>query len=141
MRYLKNQNLPVTLANANTAWARILETLDALDSEPAPAGYKITDKEVAELGKIIESWSSSEMRENMKDPEMAEAVEAVLAAKAKQEKARAKKAKVQPKPQQPPKPPVAEDVAAIDKMSSEDMKRALAKGQGPAIEKILSRPR
>jgi hypothetical protein len=91
---------------------------------------------IAEYVKIVNSWTSAEMAENMKDPEVAQAVENVLA---EQKRLDSLKSKPQPAPAAPKfVPPVrTQEEQAIEDMSAEEMKRAIARGRGPQIESIL----
>jgi len=138
LKFLKKQKQDVTVATMDAAFDQICSAIEAMSEEESEAEQPRPEQDAELDGFVaqINSWSSDTMRENMKDPEVADAVERVLAAKAKQ------KPKPQPKPKSAPKfkPPVrtAEEIA-VEKMSSADMKRAIAKGQGPAIERILSR--
>jgi hypothetical protein len=85
---------------------------------------------------IIDSWSSDEMRTNMKDEEVATAVENVLTEVAKLEAAKSQ----QPQPKPRFKPPVrSTEEQIIEDMTADQFKAAVAKGRGAAIESILSR--
>jgi hypothetical protein len=87
---------------------------------------------------IIDSWSSDEMRTNMKDEEVATAVENVLTEVAKLEAAKSQQPQPQPKPRF--KPPVrSTEEQIIEDMTADQFKAAVAKGRGAAIESILSR--
>ena len=123
--YLKKQNREITLESMNQALAEIktMVRVHVLDVD-ADAEDVDADAELDKFVKQIDSWSAETMRENMKDPEVADAVERVLAAKAKQKP----KAKPVPKPQSKPVAPKrsAEEIA-ISKMSADELKRTLSK--------------
>ena len=95
---------------------------------------KFTPAQIAECVKVIDSWSGDRLKENCSDPEFAEVIEYILSVPPV--------AKDQPKSEPKPrfKAPVrTQEEQLIESMSADDLKRAIAKGRGPAIVNILSR--
>lgn len=124
--HLKKQNREITISNMNAALAEVKTMIRAQmqDKVPEFESEDIPDTELDSYVATIDKMSSTEMREHMKDPEVAAAIERVLAAKAKQ---KPKQTKPQPKPAAPKPQPKDPLVAAIDRMSADELKRQLAK--------------
>jgi hypothetical protein len=137
-RWLKKKGRPVTKVSMDDAWASIISSIEALrPEEAAPETTEAEDAETEKFRQQIDSWSSAQMKEFCKDPAVAATVENVL----NQPRTQPKKETPKPQPKAKVKPPVKDPlVAAIDKMTSDQMKKALqdpAKARG--IENVLSR--
>lgn len=136
-RWLRAANLELNVSNMSKAWSAIQQTVLAVRPETVEVEVEddMTDEEVTRYAAQIESWTSSELRENLKSPEIAAAIERVLDAKSKQ--------KPKTKPVQKvskPKPPArtAEEIAVL-KLTSAQIKQIAAAGGAKAagMERIL----
>lgn len=81
LRFLKAKKLTITLENMNAAWESLLSAVAAMrpETEPESATDELSPEKVAEYRKLIDSLTSAEMAEHLKDPETAEMFNKVLA--------------------------------------------------------------
>lgn len=133
---VRTKRQKLTLENMEAAWAEIVAGLKTtLTPEELEKVTVKTDADVEKYREQINAWSSDEMREFCKDPAVLAAVEAVLS------QPRSKKTAPAPEPKAEIKAPVksAEEIA-IDRMSADQFKAAIAKGGARArgIENTLA---
>ncbi len=136
LQQTKIKKRKITLENLEQSWTEIVAELKATSPELFEK-LKIRtpeqDAETEKYRKQIESLSASEFKEYLKDEKIATAMNNVL------DEPRPKKAEPKPAPVAPkPKPleRTAEEIA-VESITSDQMKKAFAKGQGSAIERIL----
>lgn len=134
LRFLKARKQTITLPNLEAAWKQLVEAVSAMKPETPETTTPEADDKIEEYRKQINSWSADEMREYCRDAEVLHAVESVLNAP------KPKKAQPTPAPKaKASKPQLTAEELAVEKMSSQDMKRALldpVKARG--IERILA---
>lgn len=121
LKFLKKKDRPVTKANMEDAWARIVDAVEAMRPEEPEAETPEQDAETEKFRQQISSWSSAEMKEFCKDPAVLAAVENVLNQPRKKE---------QPKPATPKakvaKPVKTAEEQAIESMTADQFKAALS---------------